>query len=73
MPPKTKVWMGSSYSYKPHKPTRKKPSNATQLFNALDELVEQLELIGIPDWHGAEGLSLLKAKQAINNAKKSME
>ena len=73
MPPETKVWMGSHYSYKPHKRATNTPKNAKQLFNALDELVQQLELIGIPDWHGAEGLSLLQAKKAIKNAKKSME
>ncbi len=29
---------------------------------ALKELVNQLEGIGIPDWHGAEGLDLARAR-----------
>ena len=35
---------------------------------ALIDIIDQLEGIGIPDWHGAEGLSLEQAKQAITAA-----
>lgn len=41
---------------------------APELLAALKDLIDQLETIGIPDWHGAEGLSLDQAKEAINKA-----
>lgn len=41
---------------------------APELLVALKELIDQLEGIGIPDWHGAEGLSLDQARAAINKA-----
>jgi hypothetical protein len=41
---------------------------APDLLAALKELIDQLEGIGIPDWHGAEGLSLDQARAAINKA-----
>jgi len=41
---------------------------APDLLKALTELIEQLEGIGIPDWHGAEGLSLDQARDAIAQA-----
>lgn len=41
------------------------------LVEALRELIEQLEGIGIPDWHGAEGLSLDQAKAALSLAKQA--
>lgn len=44
-------------------------SAAPELLNALRGLIEQLEGIGIPDWHGAEGLCLEQAKAALSNAK----
>jgi hypothetical protein len=42
---------------------------APETTEALADLVEQLEGIGIPDWAGAEGLDLTKAKAAIAKAK----
>jgi hypothetical protein len=42
---------------------------APDLLAALGELLEQLDAIGIPEWHGAEGLSLQQAFNAINKAK----
>ena len=39
-----------------------------QLLAALSGLLDQLEGIGIPDWHGAEGLSLEAAQSAIADA-----
>lgn len=36
-----------------------------ECFFALDELLEQLYGIGIPDWEGAEGLSLLRALKIV--------
>lgn len=41
---------------------------APELLDAVKELIDQLEGIGIPDWHGAEGLSLDMARAAINKA-----
>jgi hypothetical protein len=41
---------------------------APDLLEAMKELIDQLEGIGIPDWHGAEGLSLDQARAAINKA-----
>tara|TARA_R100001594_G_C3978294_1_gene249434 strand:+ start:491 stop:658 length:168 start_codon:yes stop_codon:yes gene_type:complete len=38
---------------------------APELLEALRDLLDQLEGIGIPDWHGAEGLSLKQARAAI--------
>lgn len=43
-------------------------AGGSELLAALKGLVEQLEGIGIPDWHGAEGLSLSQAKSAIAKA-----
>ncbi len=36
-----------------------------ELLAALEELLDQLECRCIPDWHGAEGLSLEQARAAI--------
>lgn len=41
---------------------------APDMLAALRELIEQLEAIGIPDWHGAEGLDLNPAKETIAKA-----
>ena len=41
---------------------------APDLFEALTELLDQLEAIGIPEWSGAEGLSLDQARNAIAKA-----
>lgn len=41
---------------------------APELLEALKSVVDQLEGIGIPDWHGAEGLCLESAKAAIAKA-----
>lgn len=38
------------------------------LLAALSDLIQQLEGIGIPDWHGAEGLCLEQARAAIAEA-----
>ena len=42
---------------------------APETTEALADLVEQLEGIGIPDWAGAEGLDITQAKAAIAKAK----
>jgi hypothetical protein len=42
---------------------------APELLEALTELLDQLDGIGIPEWHGAEGLSLKQAKAAIEKAR----
>jgi hypothetical protein len=41
---------------------------APELLEALKGLLDQLNGIGIPDWHGAEGLSLEETIAAINKA-----
>ena len=41
---------------------------APDLLSALTELLDQLQVIGIPDWHGAEGLDLQQARAAIAKA-----
>lgn len=41
---------------------------APNLLSALTELLDQLQVIGIPDWHGAEGLDLQQARAAIAKA-----
>jgi hypothetical protein len=46
---------------------------APELLAALKELIDQLEGIGVPDWHGAEGLSLEQARGAINKAEGRVE
>lgn len=38
---------------------------APDLLEALKGLIEQLIGIGIPEWHGAEGLDLSQARTAI--------
>jgi hypothetical protein len=38
---------------------------APDLLAAMLDLIQQLEGIGIPDWHGAEGLTLEQARAAI--------
>jgi hypothetical protein len=43
-------------------------ASAPELLEALADLVDQLEGIGIPDCHGAEGLSLDKAQAALARA-----
>ncbi len=44
-------------------------ASAPDLLAALEELTDQLRGIGIPDWHGAEGLTLEQADAAIARAK----
>lgn len=39
------------------------------LLEAIRDLLDQLEAIGVCDWHGAEGLSLAKARAAVAAAK----
>lgn len=39
-----------------------------ELVGALEGLLDQLTAIGIPDWHGAEGLSLGRARNALDLA-----
>jgi hypothetical protein len=41
---------------------------APDLLAALKDVIDQLEAIGIPDWHGAEGLSLGWSRAAIAKA-----
>ena len=41
---------------------------APKLLDALANLFDQIHAIGIPDWHGAEGLSLVEAHTAIAEA-----
>lgn len=41
---------------------------APELLKALTELLDQLKTIGIPEWSGAEGLSLGQAYAAITKA-----
>ena len=41
---------------------------APELLEALRELLDQLEGIGIPEWAGAEGLSLEQATAAVYKA-----
>jgi hypothetical protein len=36
----------------------------------LIELIEQLDGIGIPDWKGAEGLDLTKAREVVEATKR---
>jgi hypothetical protein len=43
-----------------------------ELTEALRELIDQLEGIGIPEWHGAEGLSLDQARAAIAAADRAV-
>lgn len=38
---------------------------ASELFGELEQLIEQLDLIGIPEWAGAEGLDLSTARDAL--------
>jgi hypothetical protein len=40
----------------------------SKLLQAFQEVIEQLDAIGIPDWHGAEGLDLQHARAAIAEA-----
>lgn len=40
-------------------------SPAAELHHALRAVLEQLDLIGIADWHGAEGLALADARQSV--------
>lgn len=48
--------------------TENTPTDApTDALGILAELVDQLDGIGIPEWHGAEGLSLEAARAAIAN------
>jgi hypothetical protein len=41
---------------------------APELLGAIKGLIDQLEAIGIPDWHGAEGLCLKQARAATAKA-----
>lgn len=43
---------------------------ARELFDTLDDLIDQLDGIGVPDWNGAEGLELEPARQLVNSFKK---
>ena len=45
------------------------PSAPPSPLAALEELVDQLKCIGIPEWHGAEGLDLTAAEAAIASGK----
>ena len=38
---------------------------APDLYAELSGLLDQLRAIGIPDWHGAEGLDLTGAESAL--------
>ena len=40
-----------------------------ECFWALKDLLDQINLIGIPDWHGAEGLDLSRAEKIITTIK----
>ena len=51
-----------------HKANARLITAAPSLLEALVELIDQLEGIGIIEWHGAEGLSLSQARAAITNA-----
>jgi hypothetical protein len=70
------VWEGRDYlTYGPGgrewaslERAKRERSSFEPLLAALKDLIDQLEAIGIPDWHGAEGLSLDRAKEAINKA-----
>lgn len=42
---------------------------APELLAALEDLLDQLDSIGIPDWHGAEGLCLEQSMSAIKKAR----
>ena len=42
--------------------------HAPELLAALTDLLDQMDGIGIPNWHGAEGLSLEQARAAIAKA-----
>jgi hypothetical protein len=42
---------------------------APDLLEALRDLLDQLRGIGIPDWHGAEGLTLEQADTAVAKAR----
>ena len=45
-------------------------NNHEELVAALEGLLEQLDGIGIPDWHGAEGLDLSQARTIIHKVRK---
>lgn len=54
---------------------RKLTARLNQLYEALDELMDQLEGVGIAvadsndgQWHGAEGLSFEQARRALGKA-----
>lgn len=38
------------------------------LEDILRELLEQLDGIGVPDWHGAEGLDLTRARTILEGS-----
>ena len=38
------------------------------MLEALRDVIDQLDAIGIPEWHGAEGLCLKQAREAIEKA-----
>lgn len=44
-----------------------------ECYRALNDLLEQIKLIGIPDWHGAEGLDLSRAEKVIDKIKEKNE
>jgi len=46
---------------------------APELLAALEDLLDQLDSIGIPDWHGAEGLCLEQSMSAIKKAKSAIK
>ncbi len=48
-------------------------ATAPDLLAALEDLLDQLDSIGIPDWHGAEGLCLEQSMSAIKKAKSAIK
>ncbi|MGG5810884.1 hypothetical protein [Falsiroseomonas sp. CW058] len=46
---------------------------APSMLAALEGLLDQLVAIGIPDWHGAEGLDLDQARAAIARATRAAD
>lgn len=48
------------------------PRQSTELLKALKDLLAQLYAIGVPEWHGAEGLSFRRAESAIEEAEHAL-
>ena len=51
--------------------TKQNCSNCRLLLEALHDLLDQLDGIGIPDWRGAEGLSEVQARATIAKVENS--